>query len=64
MPQLVNFDYFLIKNDYSLVTFNYLISHLLLTIRYRQFDWSLLAKILIFQLVCFDYFYSQKWLLK
>jgi len=31
--QLVNFDYFLVKNDYSLVIFKYSISHLQLTIK-------------------------------
>ena len=36
--QLVNFDYFLVKNDYSFVTSNYSISHLQLTIRNCQID--------------------------
>jgi len=34
--RLVNFDYFLVKNGYSLVTFNYSISHLQLTMRNGQ----------------------------
>jgi len=34
--QLVNFDYFVVKNDHSLVTFNYSISHLQLTIKNSQ----------------------------
>jgi len=36
--QLVNFDYFEVKNDHSLVTFDYLISHSQLTIENNQFD--------------------------
>jgi len=54
--QLVNFDYFVVKNDHSLVTLNYSMSHLQLTIKIVKFDLSLLAEILIFQLVNFDYF--------
>ena len=57
MCQLVNFDYFLVKNDYSLLTLNYLIGHLQLTIRKSQFDLSLVAKILMFQSVNFDQFF-------
>jgi len=34
--QLVNFDYFLMKNDYFVVTFNYSSSNLKLTIRNSQ----------------------------
>jgi len=41
--QLLNFESFLVKNDYSLVTIIYSISHLQLTIRKRQvwfkFNW-------------------------
>ena len=33
MFQLVNLDYFVVENDHSLVTFNYSISHLQLTIQ-------------------------------
>jgi len=36
--QIVNSDYFLIKNDHSLVTFNYSIIHLQLTIKKVNFD--------------------------
>jgi len=36
MFQLVNFDCFVVKNDHSLVTFNYSISHLQLTIKNSQ----------------------------
>jgi len=39
--QSVNFNYDLVKNDYSLVTFNYSICHLQLTIR----KWSYLTKV-------------------
>jgi len=34
--QLVNFDYFIAKNDHSLFTFNFLISHLQLTLNSSQ----------------------------
>jgi len=34
--QSVNFDYFVVTNDHSLVTFNYSISHLQLTIKNSQ----------------------------
>jgi len=59
--QSINFDYFLAKDDYSLVTFNYSIIYGLL-LEIVKFDWSLVTKILLFQLVNFDYFFSQKWL--
>jgi len=60
----VNFDYFLVKNDYSLVTFNYSISHLQLTFRNSQICLRfIIANILILQLVNFDYS-SPQWLFK
>jgi len=34
----VNFDYFVVKTDHFLVTFNYAISHLQLTIKILEFD--------------------------
>jgi len=34
--QLVNFDYFVVKSDHFLVTFNYSISHLQLTFKNSQ----------------------------
>ena len=36
--QLVNFDYFVVKNDNSLETFNYSISHKQITIKIVKFD--------------------------
>jgi len=46
MFQSVNFDYFFSENYYSLVTFNYLNSHLKLTI--RKSHYTVLAKMLLF----------------
>jgi len=54
--QLVNFDYYVVRNEYSLVIFNNSISHLQLLLKIVKFDLSLVAEILIFQLVSFDYF--------
>jgi len=34
--QLVNFDYFVVKNDHCLVTFNYFIGHFQFTIKNNQ----------------------------
>ena len=60
--QLVNFDYFVVKNDPSLVTFNYYwIIHLQLTIKNIQIwlkfsSWNFNTLISQFWLFC-----SQKW---
>ena len=57
--QLVNFDYFIVGNDHSLVFFYYSIIYSLL-LKIVKFYKSSVAEILIFQLVNFDYFFKSK----
>jgi len=57
--QLVNFDYFVVKNDHSLVTFNSSISHLQLTIKNCQIWLKFSSWGLIFQLVDLTFLLSK-----
>jgi len=56
MFQLVNFDYFVFKNNHSLVNFNYSINHLQLTIKNSQIWLKFSSWNFNTSLVNFDYF--------